>query len=86
MDAPRLSGSFFVFRTLHPCPSPFLSYDRRARGKLKKERNMKKTPKLPSSPAPLPKREGSDVIAYRKTCKATGTGLSHYILMDKKAK
>ena len=27
-----------------------------------------------------------DVIAYRKTCKATGTGLSHYILMDKKAK
>ena len=26
------------------------------------------------------------VIAYRKTCKATGTGLSHYILMDKKAK
>ena len=31
-----------------------------------------------------------DVIAYRKTCKGTGkaqgTGLSHYILMDKKAK
>ena len=26
------------------------------------------------------------VIAYRKTCKAKGTGLSHYILMDKKAK
>ena len=34
---------------------------------------MKKSPK-------------KDVIAYRKTCKATGTGLSHYILMDKKAK
>ena len=26
------------------------------------------------------------VIAYRKSCKATGTGLSHYILMDRKAK
>jgi len=27
-----------------------------------------------------------DVIAYRKGCKAKGTGLSHYILMDRKAK
>jgi modified peptide precursor CbpA len=27
-----------------------------------------------------------DVIAYRKSCKAKGTGLSHYILMDRKAK
>ncbi|MCL4506868.1 MAG: modified peptide precursor CbpA [Chloroflexi bacterium] len=27
-----------------------------------------------------------DVIAYRKACKANGTGLSHYILMDKKSK
>ena len=27
-----------------------------------------------------------DVVAYRKSCKAKGTGLSHYILMDKKAK
>ena len=26
------------------------------------------------------------VIAYRKTCQAKGTGLSHYILMDKKAR
>ncbi len=26
------------------------------------------------------------VIAYRKTCKAKGTGLSHYILMDRKQK
>lgn len=24
------------------------------------------------------------VVAFRKTCKATGTGLSHYILMDRK--
>lgn len=27
-----------------------------------------------------------EVIAYRKGCKAEGTGLSHYILMDRKAK
>jgi modified peptide precursor CbpA len=26
------------------------------------------------------------VIAFRKSCRALGTGLSHYILMDKKAK
>ncbi|OHC74956.1 MAG: modified peptide precursor CbpA [Rhodospirillales bacterium RIFCSPLOWO2_12_FULL_58_28] len=25
-----------------------------------------------------------DIIAYRKSCDAEGTGLSHYILMDKK--
>lgn len=24
------------------------------------------------------------VIAYRKKCKANGTGLSHYVLLDKK--
>ncbi len=24
------------------------------------------------------------VIAYRKGCKAKGTGLSHYVLLDKK--
>ena len=27
-----------------------------------------------------------EVIAERKSCKAEGTGLSHYILMDKKGK
>ncbi len=27
-----------------------------------------------------------DVIAFRKSCKAEGTGLSHYILMNKKGK
>ena len=27
-----------------------------------------------------------DVIASRKSCKAQGTGLSHYILMDRKGK
>ena len=32
------------------------------------------------------KQEVKDVIAVRKACNAEGTGLSHYILMDKKAK
>ncbi|MDO9541549.1 MAG: modified peptide precursor CbpA [Kiritimatiellia bacterium] len=32
------------------------------------------------------KKKKQTVIAYRKSCKAEGTGLSHYILMDKKAK
>ena len=32
------------------------------------------------------KKAKRSVIAIRKTCKARGTGLSHYILMDKKAK
>jgi modified peptide precursor CbpA len=32
------------------------------------------------------KKTSKKVIAYRKTCPAKGTGLSHYILMDKKAK
>ncbi|MGD0899621.1 MAG: modified peptide precursor CbpA [Thermoguttaceae bacterium] len=31
-------------------------------------------------------KKAKTVVAYRKTCKAKGTGLSHYILMDKKAK
>ena len=30
--------------------------------------------------------EVKDVIAYRKTCAADGTGLSHYILVVPKAK
>ena len=33
-----------------------------------------------------PKKTQKDVIAHRKCCKTDGTGLSHYILMDKKAK
>jgi modified peptide precursor CbpA len=37
------------------------------------KKNEKKTPK-------------NDVIATRKACKTDGTGLSHYILMDKKTK
>ena len=40
---------------------------------LKKGRDMKEQSK-------------KAVIAYRKTCPAKGTGLSHYILMGRKAK
>ncbi len=31
-------------------------------------------------------KKGPAIIASRKACKASGTGLSHYILMDRKAK
>lgn len=34
----------------------------------------------------MKKRTDKDIIAYRKKCKADGTGLSHYILMDKEVK
>ncbi|MDA8095700.1 MAG: modified peptide precursor CbpA [Betaproteobacteria bacterium] len=44
---------------------------------------MKKTqitkPTSPNSSRP-------EVIAIRKTCNAEGTGLSHYVLMDKQVK
>lgn len=30
------------------------------------------------------RRTKKDIIACRKKCKAIGTGLSHYILVDKK--
>ncbi|MDP3001160.1 MAG: modified peptide precursor CbpA [Bryobacterales bacterium] len=32
------------------------------------------------------KKVAKEIIAFRKTCKASGTGLSHYILMDGKAR
>ena len=44
-----------------------------------KQANDKKTSEKPVRGTP-------DVIAIRKTCDATGTGLSHYVLMDKQAK
>ena len=47
------------------------------------ENVMKQTidtkPAAPAEPRP-------DVIAIRKTCDAEGTGLSHYVLMDKPVK
>lgn len=32
------------------------------------------------------RKNRNDIIASRKTCAADGTGLSHYVLMDKKSK
>jgi modified peptide precursor CbpA len=32
------------------------------------------------------KADKKEIISHRKACDATGTGLSHYILMDKKGK
>lgn len=32
------------------------------------------------------KKNRNGIIAIRKTCTADGTGLSHYVLMDKKTK
>lgn len=32
------------------------------------------------------RKNRNDIIANRKTCTVDGTGLSHYVLMDKKAK
>ncbi len=32
------------------------------------------------------KKNRNDITANRKTCTADGTGLSHYVLIDKKAK
>jgi modified peptide precursor CbpA len=34
----------------------------------------------------MPKQAPKPVIAIRRGCQATGTGLSHFILMEKKAK
>lgn len=40
----------------------------------------------PKTGGPMKKKTKKDVIAFRKSCKADGTGLSHYILMDPKTK
>ncbi len=32
------------------------------------------------------RKKSRNVIAYRRTCRAEGTGLSHYILTDRKSK
>lgn len=39
-----------------------------------------------TKPRPQPAEPRPEVIAIRKTCDAEGTGLSHYVLMDKQAK
>ena len=42
---------------------------------------MQKT--TPQQPAKQPNQPRPEIIALRKTCDAEGTGLSHYVLMDK---
>lgn len=32
------------------------------------------------------KKASKDVIAYRKSCKTSGAGLAHYVLLNKKSK
>jgi modified peptide precursor CbpA len=39
-----------------------------------------------TKPLNKPAQSRPEVIAIRKTCDASGTGLSHYVLMDKQAK
>ncbi len=41
---------------------------------------------IDNKPSEKPAQRRPDVIAIRKTCDATGTGLSHYVLMDKQAR
>lgn len=46
---------------------------------------MTKSSDSPTNAAPKrPSPQRPDVIAIRKTCDAEGTGLSHYVLMDKR--
>ncbi|WP_157043145.1 modified peptide precursor CbpA [Rhodopseudomonas palustris] len=38
-----------------------------------------------TTPSTQPAAQRPDVIAIRKTCDSEGTGLSHFVLMDKEA-
>lgn len=53
--------------------------------KQKKEEKMKTLMKSKRK-AVKKNKTGKDVISYRRACDVQGTGLSHYILMDKKGK
>ena len=39
-----------------------------------------------NKPEAKPAKNDAEIIAIRKTCDAEGTGLSHYILMDRQGK
>ncbi len=55
--------------------------------KIRKVKHMKKPMKTIEPVKTEKNKPSSDaIIAYRKSCNAEGTGLSHFILMDKKAK
>ncbi|MDE2227787.1 MAG: modified peptide precursor CbpA [Alphaproteobacteria bacterium] len=40
-------------------------------------------PTIRTKPENKPAQKRPDVVAIRKTCDAEGTGLSHFVLMDK---
>jgi modified peptide precursor CbpA len=53
---------------------------------LSSENAMKQTPNPKPDTHTRPAEPRPDMIAIRKTCDAEGTGLSHYVLMDKQVK
>ncbi len=53
---------------------------------MKKSEDVKRNGVEGEEVAEEKKSVRGDIIATRKACDATGTGLSHYILMDKKGK
>ncbi len=53
---------------------------------MRKEKLMKKEKEIAHSNENESKDNNDEVIAFRKACDAKGTGLSHYILLDKKEK
>ena len=76
---PASVGILFVFQ-----PSPPIPLRAPTEGWSGEGRTAEREKHEEHTQESAPKKK--DVIAYRKTCKAKGTGLSHYILMDKKAK
>ncbi len=48
--------------------------------------NARKTVKTSSTQGATKRPAKKAVIASRKSCQATGTGLSHYLFTDRKAK
>lgn len=57
---------------LSRCARAFFIWVKYTERRLKMEKGINKSQKA--------------IIAYRKKCKVNGTGLSHYILMNKKGK
>jgi modified peptide precursor CbpA len=64
----------------------YFPFGTQPRGVVFKNPNYRKTPPPNPKGGDCLKQKRKEVIAYRKSCAANGTGLSHYILMDKKAK
>jgi modified peptide precursor CbpA len=66
------------------CRSPFFAaalHDVR-----KRKEAVMKTMKNEKTKATKKGKAKKEVIAFRKSCDAKGTGLSHYILMDRKSR